>query len=266
VRRLTPSGKILLTALAVFLARYPVAWLLAALIPESLGTSGSYMQVILREMLTYLLPAILWMRHGHEPRKSTRWLLAVMVLLIGLAAQYVFSALNESWMTRTGFQSSTMPLPQSLTEGILGVLAMVIVPAVAEECFFRGALQGTLQREHHAVSALIAASCAFAFMHGSLAGLPAHLGFGLLLGICYAGTESLTLCMLLHGVYNAAAVWWSYTPVTASVRFLIPCAAALLIFAICLMRNIRRGGRKWPAGEILLMGILLACELVPYFL
>ncbi len=265
MRTLTRGEKALLTVLLVFLLRYPMAWMLNWLIPGTWGNAAVYVRVILREAVTYLLPGIAVVKgHKKEPCKG-KWYAPVVVLIAGIMTQYVLSALTDAWTERTGFSASgVMPLPETGAEWLLAVLALVLLPAAAEEVFFRGLLQGTLQQEHATMTALVVSTAAFALMHGSPAGLPAHLSCGFLLGVLYAGTEKLPLCILFHAAYNGAAVAWSYFPVQFSLLWVILCTAALLLLAGNLLRNAKQG-EGLTRAEWALAGLLLTMEVLPYF-
>ncbi len=262
----TKGEKALLAAMLVFLLRYPVAWILNGLTPDARGSTAVYVRVILRELLVYLLPGMAVVTRRKQVSHKPRWYHVPAALAAGVMAQYLLSALTEAWTGWTGFSSSgVMPMPGTAVEWMLAVLALVLIPALAEETFFRGLLQGTLQEEHSPVTALLLSTASFALMHGSPAGLPAHLGCGLLLSVLYAGIGSLPLCVLFHAAYNGAAVAWSYAPVQMSWPWGILCAGALLLSAGYLLHNATKKGRRLTRAEWALAGLLLTMEVLPYF-
>lgn len=91
----------------------------------------------------------------------------------------------------------------------LVVLSAVVVAPVAEEFFFRGVLQGWLERRlgDRAGSAVVISAAAFALAHTGhgLAFVPLFL-FGLVLGTMARQTGSLAACILLHGLFNAVSI------------------------------------------------------------
>ena len=262
----TKGEKALLAAMLFFLLRYPVAWILNGLIPDTWGSTAVYVRVILREMLIYLLPGMAVVTRRKQASHRPRWYQVPAVLAAGVMTQYLLSALTETWTSWTGFSSSgVMPMPSTAVEWMLAVLALVLIPAMAEEAFFRGLLQGTLQEDHSPVTALLLSTASFALMHASPAGLPAHLGCGLLLGVLYAGIGSLPLCILFHAAYNGAAVVWSDSPAQMSWPWVILCAGALLLSAGYLLRNETKQGGRLTRAEWALAGLLLMMEVLPYF-
>ncbi|MDO4837554.1 MAG: CPBP family intramembrane metalloprotease [Clostridia bacterium] len=266
MRTLTKGEKALLAALLVFLLRYPVACTLNELIPDTWGSVAVYVRVILRETVTYLLPGMAVFKRHKQVSCKTQWYHIPAALAAGVMAQYALSALTEVWTGYAGLSSAgVMPMPTTTAEWVPAVLALVLIPAIAEEVFFRGLLQGTLQEEHSPVTALLLSTASFALMHGSPAGLPAHLGCGLLLGVLYAGCGSLPLCMLFHGAYNGAAVVWSCFPVATSLPWVILCAGVLLLSAGYLLRSAAKKGGRLTRAEWALAGLLLVLEVLPYF-
>lgn len=257
-----PGGRALLAALAVYGLRFPMAWLLQLLFPAQ-GAATQYVILILQEGLVYLLPAVLlgggaW--HRPRPRPARM----VMVLAAGGLAQYAFSALGDVWVRMVGANATAVALPATPAEGVLAVLALVVMPAVAEESFFRGLLQRGLAGQMSPRGAWLLSAAVFALMHGSLSGLAGHVCCGLLLGACLLGTDSLPLCMLLHGAYNAAALWWSLYPAQPVQLLPVVCGAALLGLVAWWVHG-KRGHGRLNGQETVLAAALLALEAARYW-
>lgn len=92
----------------------------------------------------------------------------------------------------------------------LVVVAAVVVAPIAEEFFFRRALQGWLEeRLPEAGGALAiglqAAAFAAAHLGHGLAAAPLFL-FGIVLGVVARATGSLAPCVILHALFNAVSV------------------------------------------------------------
>jgi membrane protease YdiL (CAAX protease family) len=87
--------------------------------------------------------------------------------------------------------------------------AVVLAPFV-EEMFFRGLLLPGLARWGRSQwNAVVITGLAFGLFHWEVAyTMPALAFFGLVLGYCYARTQSLTLVILLHAVFNAKTMLW----------------------------------------------------------
>lgn len=99
-----------------------------------------------------------------------------------------------------------VPLPGNGAQIILAVAAVGITPAVLEELLFRGAVLEGLKRELPQKAALWLAALLFAFMHGSLIGLPAHIALGLIITLLALRQKNLQLPMIYHFSHNAASL------------------------------------------------------------
>lgn len=92
----------------------------------------------------------------------------------------------------------------------LAVLAAVVVAPIAEEFFFRRALQGWLESrvpDGDGAAAIGVSAAAFAAAHvgQGLAAAPLFL-FGVVLGVLARQTGSLAACVALHALFNAVGV------------------------------------------------------------
>lgn len=99
-----------------------------------------------------------------------------------------------------------VPLPDNGAQIILALAAVGIVPAILEEMLFRGALLEGLKRELRPLTAVILTALLFAFMHGSLIGLPAHVALGLVITLLAIKQNNLQLPMIYHFSHNAASL------------------------------------------------------------
>ncbi len=88
-------------------------------------------------------------------------------------------------------------------DGLLGLLAVVLVPALCEELFFRGFVFGGLCAHYGAGRALLVSSILFALAHLTRwQQLPALLIFGLFLGWLVWRTHSLYPAIIAHLLNN----------------------------------------------------------------
>jgi len=87
-------------------------------------------------------------------------------------------------------------------------LTMAVVPAITEEFFFRGLLQGTLQRvlPHKRWLPIILSAGIFALFHGAIVGFPSRMLLGLMLGYLAVDSRNLRLPILLHFLNNTLAL------------------------------------------------------------
>ena len=153
-------------------------------------------------------------------------------------------------MAQTTYTSTVLP-PLFLVL-VLSYLALCLLPAIGEELFFRGALQG-LMRPCGSAAAIFAPALLFALLHLDLAqGITAFLG-GLFLGWLAERTGSILPCMLLHLINNTIAFADIYlqlyapgtlaTAVELAILLGFPLLAGWLVW-----RAVTRQGFSFEAG------------------
>lgn len=252
--------------LAVMLLRLPVSWLLALLMPDAGSDPAAYYAAVMaQESLLWGLPALLlrpW--RGRKPLERPRCLgMAAAMVPLGVVAQAAMTAVTALWSDAIGAQQASVLLPQNAVQWVLVVLALAVVPALAEEAFFRGGMLHALLEAVGTWPALALTTVIFALMHGSLAGLPAHLSVSLLCGLAMLSSGRLWISMVLHMSYNGAALLLRDVPVAwlpALPMGIILAAAALVLAAR--IRPVR--GRKrlaWP-DWLLMAAVLLGAAAV----
>ncbi len=132
----------------------------------------------------------------------------VLAAVIGAWALQLFISLWALMLEALKIRlwSPEVPLPQNGPQTILAIAAVGILPAVLEELLFRGALLEGLKRELPQKAALWLTVLLFAFMHGSLTGLPGHIALGFVITLLALRQNSLQLPMIYHFSHNAATL------------------------------------------------------------
>lgn len=95
--------------------------------------------------------------------------------------------------------------PQRWMRIYFAALAVVIAP-VFEELFFRGLILPILARRFGCWVALVFTALLFASIHGHLPSFVTLFGLALALGGAYILTGSLTVAIVMHGLFNAVTV------------------------------------------------------------
>jgi membrane protease YdiL (CAAX protease family) len=131
---------------------------------------------------------------------------------------------------------------------MLAILAIGIAPAIAEEVFFRGLLQGQLARLWGRAPAIVVTAACFAVFHLDVAQGTAAFLAGLLLGWVAERQGSIRSCIVAHAVNNvlfvALAVMapsWATSPRVQP--WVLGCGAVMLATAIALLRGGPRARR-----------------------
>lgn len=217
---MSKTRKALLTMLALALLMRPVEILLAAMLPDvsvdpvPQCIAGMAVTLLLMGMPAWFLRPWTSVRLRRGKSLWTGMALAVCTALLTRAAMTPVDAAWQSWL---GLAPEVLPAPDGLPGALLYLAALVIVPAAAEEAFFRGALlTGLLDGSRRATAALLTTAF-FALMHGSAANLPSLLVISLMLTLLMLHTGRLAVPMMAHLVYNLTALNWCSLPEWGSI-------------------------------------------------
>lgn len=270
------------------LIRPPLVWALRRFLPGADAVPGvCYTALIFQELLLYALPAALLLRRlrppqadaPHRLRPWPRW------VLLGVAAQYLLQGISRLWqallaLLPVSLPPGQVPMPRNPIEGLLAFLALALTPALAEELLFRRGVLPCLCKGMPQRRAFWLTVCAFALMHGSLAGLPAHLLMGALTGALFLRTGQTASAVIVHLSYNTAALLYSLFPplrlwerIPPEPALLLGAAAAVLLAPALLRQDHRlsrsapaepsRGGVWLSAGLLALLSLGYLPELLP---
>ena len=144
---------------------------------------------------------------GYGTRECDSLLLLISASLLGVIAQIALGFLTESWISWTGTAHDPgLPMPETGLEWAAAVLVLVILPALAEEAFFRG----MMVKGFHEVMPLSAAAAIsvflFAAAHMSIAAFPAMLVFGIMASLLAIKGGKLKYSIAFHLAYNLTAL------------------------------------------------------------
>ena len=206
---MSKTRKVLLTLLALAVLTGPLKLLLAAMLPDSTvdPVPGCIAGMAL-SLLTMGLPAWL-LRPWTSPRlRQPKSLLPglAMAAATALLIRAAMTPVDAAWQRTLGLAPETMPVPESITLAMLYVTALVIVPALAEEAFFRGTLLASLLDGSRRITAGLLTTLAFALLHGTLANLPSLLALSALLTLLMLHTGHIAVPMTAHLIYNLTAL------------------------------------------------------------
>ena len=150
-----------------------------------------------------------------------------------------------------GAESATTRLPSGGPELFLQFMALCVLPAVTEELFFRGALQGLLRPCGSAV-AIFGPALLFSLLHlDAIQGLTA-LVCGVFLGWLAERSGSILPGILLHFVNNCLAFCnlylRLYAPGDVSFAFELFVLLFFPLFSLWLLYHARKQGFHFSAG------------------
>ena len=212
-----------LLALAALL-RQPLGQLLLHMLPSAAEVPSVYYgALILQELLLYGIPAAVLLRRvrpgqGVAFPAHASWITLPLCALLGVGAQYLLQGISWLWIQLLsylplGVVQGVVMMPRNLFEGLLAFCALAVVPALVEETLFRGAVYPCLLRAFSQRTAFWLTVGTFTLMHGSLTGLPAHLGVGWLATALLVRRGRLGASILFHLTYNGMGLLCSLLPV-----------------------------------------------------
>ena len=215
----------------------------------------------LAEFVCVIVPTIVFVRVRRVPLAalglagvdgtSTRppWLAITGGLLCGAGAFYLIAVALHAWIEHV------WPTPPELREAMqrlvipargarplaIDLLALALLPAVAEELLFRGVLWGAVRPRLGVTGAILVTAIAFGLYHGSIYRFaPAAFG-GLLIGVVRAASGSLWPALAFHFANNGGVIVAMHlgydTPPAAALPLAAAFAATTIGFGLLARRR-----------------------------
>jgi uncharacterized protein len=181
-------------------------------------------------LLVFVIPALVitnvfppnrfyWL--GLHQRTPVWWLAAAALIMLAMVfvanplADWISGTITDPGIIKseaaTALYSKQIQYMPSAGDFISCLLILALLPAIAEELFFRAALLQLVAvwfRNRHA--AILFSALIFAFLHATMAGLPAIFICGIILGYLFMWTGSLRVSIIGHFVFNAFEVTNTY--------------------------------------------------------
>ena len=228
-----PTNRLLLLLMVLLGVKLLLSRVLALTLPDDLPQETLLLISLSQEVLLIGLPAIVLMvrSKGISPRMGqSRGGIGLMLcaVALGLAFRAFAVPLTGAWCKLLSLEQQTTSVPDSPMLWCLQLLTLAIVPAVAEECLFRGVVLSSLLSHGSRIAAGLLTTLLFSLLHGNLAALPAHLLLSAALTILMLRTGRLYAPILMHFAYNASSLFWP----GMSALWLTLCALAVLALAI----------------------------------
>ncbi len=225
----------------------PAVVMAALLLLEQLLSGGFLPQniwvILAAELAAYLIPVLIlrFLPDGQGKRakfrfKSYRRQTIALVLWMSLAAALVAAAANYGMavlLHNTAFSGSVTVTQYGIQDLWQTLLAVVVVPAVVEELFFRGVLFNAFER-CGTWPALLLSAVAFAMIHGNPANFAGPLIAGLIYGYLTYVLDSVWPAIFAHMINNALALFLSNTAETYLALGLWPYIMLAGVFCLCM--------------------------------
>lgn len=206
--------------------------------PVGISQTTAILLNLLAGGLALVIPGVLAARAGRLSPREMYWRSAPagslrrwLPLFLGMASLANLLAGLIGKVLRA--PASRTQLPAGGWELVLAFAALCLLPALGEELFFRGVLQGLLRPAGES-TAIWATALLFGLLHGSLAGCINAFLCGLVLSSCAQATGSLVPGMVLHFTNNVLAFLGLYLTQYGSAQFyqlmllVLPLGAAVI--------------------------------------
>jgi uncharacterized protein len=189
----------------------------------------------------------------NKPKVAINYLYALLAVFSSL----LFVALLGQWNLKIPFTKGIVELEATASEMtkailnftsvsklIITLLYIAIIPAMAEEFFFRGALQNILSKafgNKNIHIAIFITSILFALMHGQLQSALPRVFLGMVLGYIYYYSGSIWPGVLAHAFNNGLQVFVSYLHNKNLIQFdpnadtSVPVWQGLISLIICVL-------------------------------
>lgn len=184
--------------------------------------------LLVSQLLAIALPLVLVARwRGYDthrlfpcaqPTWGTIGVAIVIALLLAMATDYLVALTDAVGHVPAAYETNLRRLVrvQSSTEAVEKFFLLCLLPAIVEECCFRGFCQTSLSAAYGARMGLIVTALLFAIAHANPWYLPLYFGIGLFLGALMQWRSTLWLPIVAHTVNNT----WTY--VTKVVDWKLP--------------------------------------------
>ena len=246
--------------LGLFLGSTVFATAAQATLGGSASSRGELLALLVGQQLIVVLGLALWFARldrlryedvAGELLRPAAWLLAAFLGAGG--AVLLQSPLLEAWAAARGYVAPGWWAVVVNLDGFLPALttigAICLLPALAEEVFFRGYLQPRFSALG-AAGAIVLQAILFATFHADLYGLPIYLVSGLLLGALRYWSGSIWPGVLAHFTNNLVGVIEISSGVSIYSElgvFGLPLGGLLVAAAVAVIRLPR--GRGVPSGQ-----------------
>lgn len=192
------------------------------LIFERMGVGGMLSLQILSQCFILIFPAFFWSKKYlinlpkiQNPVLTTS-LLSLFIIFLALPAVGYLTQINQQIPLPDFLQNSedkitnlvkTLIVEGSKSHVLELIVAVAVIPAVAEEWMFRAVIQNQLRTlQIHPLVALSISAFIFSSIHMQFEGFLPRFLLGMILGWVYWGGGNIVYCVLLHFIFNASQV------------------------------------------------------------
>lgn len=140
--------------------------------------------------------------------RPASWPRAVGLMLAALAAIWAIAAVLNIFL-KAGEEQGLVPDAwdgERWAPFVANAVVVAVVAPIVEELLYRAVGMAVVSSVGSTAVAIGVTGLAFGLAHGLLVALPVLTAFGVILGWLRARTASVVPCMIVHGIFNGAAL------------------------------------------------------------
>jgi membrane protease YdiL (CAAX protease family) len=234
----------------VVLAQFAAEVLIEAVVSFMSNPPHRYIQIAVIEILAIGVPIAIYAKtiwHGNGKKTKAELGLTpcrigyiILAAVLGVSGQFVMMILNvpaniivnQIWGKAT---IDAIPIAQRWQDLLIGVFAVVIIPAVLEEFWMRGLIFRVYNR-CNTKAAIIFTSLIFALLHIRVNEMAGFLFMGIVSALILIKSKSLYASMVYHSCSNLTALLFSVYIMPAIIDYIwFVFAGIILVFAVSLL-------------------------------
>lgn len=234
-----------------------------------------YIQIALIELIAVGLPIAVygksvWSGYGRKNVRSELRLnscqpyLLLLAAVLGITGQFVMMLLNipaNLYIQEVLGREASDAVPVALTtrDILLGIPAVVIIPAVLEEFWMRG-IVFRAYRKCNTVVAVVFTTLVFALLHMRLNELAGFLFMGFMTAFLLLRCDSIYAAMIYHAFSNLTALMFGFMLAGVIKYIWVIFGTAIFLFVVCTVVTIvitksPRRNRTFKTGNLMMNSI-----------
>lgn len=230
----------------VVLAQFAAQVAVQAVVSFMQNPPHEYIQIAFVEVLAIGVPILLYARTAWRGSSRSakdelclcgcRLRFVLLAIILGISGQFVMMLLNvpANFVMTTFFQqeaAEAVPVARNVNEIVVGIVSVVIIPAVLEEFWMRGIIFRAYSR-CNTVAAVIFTGMTFALLHLRVNEFAGFFFMGIVASIILIKSRSLYAAMIYHGASNLTALLFGEYIMPAIVdRLFVFLAIMVAVFA-----------------------------------
>lgn len=257
----------------VVLAQFAAETAIEAAVSFMANPPHDYIRIAVIEIIAIGVPVVLYAKTAWNGKSVKKELclekcgigFILLAAILGVSGQFVMMVLNipGNLFVNSVLKMDTanaIPVALEWNELLLGVVCVVIVPAVLEEFWMRGIIFRAYNR-CNTWAAILFTSIVFAFLHMRINELVGFLFMGIMASLILIKSNSLYAAMVYHAFSNLTALLFSAVIMPSIYDFIwLVIAGAVLVFAAAFLLLIKQKGtmqiqKNFKAGGLVLNSV-----------